>query len=152
MNRKPICSPCKKGRHEDCIAQGKCYCLHSHHNFGGSTSMNRLLADFGVEPMHKARLIMRAMPPVHGVRRTLIMGVVVGDFCPDGVDRKVAADLKIKVTAAERAKRRKDGFVTDGIAHGSLMLDEIMRDTVYWEPEKDLPPVDTYEPKKKRKS
>jgi hypothetical protein len=85
------------------------------------------------------------MLPVGGVKRTLVMGVLVGDLCPDGVDRKVVADVQLDILAAERARRRddEDGCATDTIPHGTLILDRYSKDPRLWEPEDGMSPVDS---------
>ena len=111
-----------------------------------------------------ARLILRPMLPVKGVKRTLIMGIVEGDLCPDNVDRRVDADVVITILAAERAKRRttkktrsgqstsKNRYVTDDISHASLMLMEVNSDPNLWEVEEGFSrPASAQNPKTRQK-
>ena len=94
----------------------------------------------GLERRYRAQFIFRPMKDIAGQKRTLVMGVVLGDFCPDKVDRIVDASLTIKILAAERARLRGGthegipGHVTDDWQHGSL-LDSGADNAKLWEAE-----------------
>jgi hypothetical protein len=65
------------------------------------------------------------------------MGVMLGELCPEGVDRRVKCTVTIEVHSSERARRKKKGrsYTTEAISHGSLMLEEVQNDPKLWEPE-----------------